>query len=86
MQQEYLDLLVDNYVNIKKYDDKAKELISDIALKYRDKYDFLNVSTENKCYSFHGSVGVVMFDCKVSQLLQYYLLNSLSTAIFRIPT
>lgn len=42
MQQEYLDLLVDNYVNIKKYDDKAKELISDIALKYRDKYDFLN--------------------------------------------
>ena len=41
------------------------------------------VSTENKCYSFHGSVGVVMFDCKVSQLLQYYLLNSLSTAIFR---
>ncbi len=40
------------------------------------------VSTENKCYSFHGSVGVVMFDCKVSQLLQYYLLNSLSTAIF----
>ena len=41
------------------------------------------VSTENKCYSFHGSVGVVMFDCKVSQLLQYYILNSLSTAIFR---
>ena len=41
------------------------------------------VSTENKCYSFHGSVGVVMFDCKVSQLLQYYLLNSLSTAFFR---
>ena len=24
-----------------------------------------------------------MFDCKVLQLLQYYLLNSLSTAIFR---
>lgn len=21
------------------------------------------VSTENKCYSFHGSVGVVMYDC-----------------------
>ena len=41
------------------------------------------VSTENKCYSFHGSVGVVMFDCKVLQLLQYYLLNSLSTAFFR---
>lgn len=41
MKQEYINLLIENYIKKKQYDDETKALLEDISETYQDNYDFL---------------------------------------------